>query len=609
VNHSGRLLLAVAGLVASVSPASGATFTVDTTADAADATPGDGACATSTGACTLRAAVQESNALAGADAIILPAGTCPLSLGQIDLQSDLAITGAGASVTTIDGNHLGRVLEIEPGSTAALVGLSLANGTDPASLGAKGGCVLNAGTLTITDSVVRHCAIAAVGAEGAAIHNTGTLDLVGSTVRDSGITGSLSSGGGITSTGVLALTDSIVRNNAVPVGIGTFSVGGGIASTGALTLTRSTVRDNRADSGGGISTAGTADVADSTVRDNEARHGGGIVNSGTLWMNGTTISGNSADGGLDGSGGGILNTGTVTLTNSTVSGNEVRGTLSAHGAGLVNADTLTSVHSTVNDNTAQTDVFDPAARTGGLFNSGTASLTATIVGNSFGADCRTLALPAAIASLGHNLDTDGSCGLTGNGDLSAVDPLLGPLLNNGGATLTHALLAGSPAVDAAPGEVCPASDQRGIPRPQGSECDIGAYELVRRFQRADLQLAKTADAEAVRPGDELVYTLVVANGGPDPASRVTVADRLPQGVTFVGVRSSQGRCTPRGAGRGTTVTCALGDLPADGEATVSIAVIADAPGLLYNSARMTGTVIDPDLANNRAVVRTPVQAR
>src|SRR4051812_28637704 len=91
----------------------GATFTVDTTVDALDVLPGDGICATAVGECTLRAAIQETNALPGADTITLPAGTYLLTLGSgdldasgdLDVRDTLAIEGAGATTTIIDANH------------------------------------------------------------------------------------------------------------------------------------------------------------------------------------------------------------------------------------------------------------------------------------------------------------------------------------------------------------------------------------------------------------------------------------------------------------------------------------------------------------------------
>jgi hypothetical protein len=89
-----------------------------------------------------------------------------------------------------------------------------------------------------------------------------------------------------------------------------------------------------------------------------------------------------------------------------------------------------------------------------------------------------------IESRGHNLDSDGSCFLSAAGDLPNRDALLGPLFDNGGPTETQALQAGSPAIDAAAVDGCPQHDQRGVVRPQGAACDIGAYELVPTAHRA-----------------------------------------------------------------------------------------------------------------------------
>jgi hypothetical protein len=95
-------------------------------------------------------------------------------------------------------------------------------------------------------------------------------------------------------------------------------------------------------------------------------------------------------------------------------------------------------------------------------------------------NCGANQLPV-MTSLGHNLDSGTGCGVTGAGDLSGVNPLLGPLASNGGPTQTMALLSGSPAIDAGDDGACPSNDQRGVTRPQGSHCDIGAYERVQLF--------------------------------------------------------------------------------------------------------------------------------
>src|SRR5262249_20347535 len=101
----------------------------------------------------------------------------------------------------------------------------------------------------------------------------------------------------------------------------------------------------------------------------------------------------------------------------------------------------------------------------------------TIVAGNTPSDCQGI-----VASSGNNLDGAASCALAAAGDLSRVDPVLGPLADNGGPTRTHALMAGSPAIDAGAG--CPATDQRGMPRPRDRTgdgtalCDIGAFEFA-----------------------------------------------------------------------------------------------------------------------------------
>uniref|UniRef100_UPI003569B55B choice-of-anchor Q domain-containing protein n=1 Tax=Actinotalea sp. TaxID=1872145 RepID=UPI003569B55B len=84
---------------------------------------------------------------------------------------------------------------------------------------------------------------------------------------------------------------------------------------------------------------------------------------------------------------------------------------------------------------------------------------------------------ATITSGGNNVISDGSCNPNGTTDQSSTDALLGPLADNGGPTLTHALGAGSPAIDAADAGTSPATDQRGVARPQGAGFDVGAFEL------------------------------------------------------------------------------------------------------------------------------------
>ncbi|HEY6941492.1 hypothetical protein, partial [Dokdonella sp.] len=132
-------LLPIAALLASTVHA--AVFTPDTTVDTVDAMPGDGLCADMGGHCSLRAAMQESNALAGADTIVLDVGAYALTRagsdedasasGDLDVDDDLVLQGAGAEATIIDGGALDRVLDIRPATSARPVrieGLTLRNG-------------------------------------------------------------------------------------------------------------------------------------------------------------------------------------------------------------------------------------------------------------------------------------------------------------------------------------------------------------------------------------------------------------------------------------------------------------------------------------------------
>jgi hypothetical protein len=101
-----------------------------------------------------------------------------------------------------------------------------------------------------------------------------------------------------------------------------------------------------------------------------------------------------------------------------------------------------------------------------------AAFVNSIVANSSYFDCTSFGIPAQ----GTNLDSDGSCSFTGRGHLHEVDPQLEPLTDNGGSTPTHRLREGSPAIDSALDFWCTAVDQRGVSRPIGGGCDIGAYE-------------------------------------------------------------------------------------------------------------------------------------
>jgi CSLREA domain-containing protein len=401
----GTIVAAAALLVPGAAHA--ADVTVNTAADAVDAAVGDGACASATGACTLRAAVQEADAAGGKSTITVPAGRYRLTIaaapqagsiadsdagnGDLDLNADISIRGAGVGETVIDGGGVDRVFEADSGTTTALTDLTVTGGDSTAG-------------------------------------GSQEIDL-----------------------------------------------GGGVLNKGAITLTRVELVGNKADGGGGMfSIPRTMPVIrDSLIANNQAFEGGGLrIDSGATIIN-TTIVGNSlrtqrpeeiqdkpvgvvipAVDEISGYGGGIDHRGgaDLTIVNSTITGNRA-----VKGGGGIGAG----------------QAYSPVSEDLPL---GRLRLTNTIIaGNSSaagGQNCRTNEVK--FESQGHNIDTDGSCFLTAKTDRPKTDPRLGRLADNGGPTRTLALLPGSPAIDGATS--CPAHDQRGVARPRGTRCDIGAYE-------------------------------------------------------------------------------------------------------------------------------------
>jgi uncharacterized repeat protein (TIGR01451 family)/CSLREA domain-containing protein len=447
-------LLALVALAMLAPGARAATFTVTSTADAVDASPGNGVCATALGLCTLRAAVQEANALPGPDVVNVPAGTYTLTLGgqfedvaatgDLDVHDSLTIQGAGAATTIIEagatpGAGVDRVFQVWNG------------------------------TVTIRDVTIRH----------------GT---------------SAQSGGGINvncATGAQAvqLVFSVVELNR------TSDRGGAIAveqcPSAQVSVVDSVLRANVAASHGGAVAQGTGAgpiaITTSTLSGNvSGTTGGGIQSFSTLTITHSTISDNTANGV---SAGGILHTaGTLTLTNSTLSGNRTNG----GGGALDEAGVANLNNVTITNNTADADGDGPEpgpavpAAGGGVLqrDGGTVNFRNTIIAGNFlsaSPDCA-----GTLTSQDYNLiGNTAGCTIAGTTTNNVVTPLplLGPLADNGGPTETHALLPGSPAVDAANpaapgsgGNACQTDDQRGVQRPQdgngdsSARCDIGAYE-------------------------------------------------------------------------------------------------------------------------------------
>lgn|GEM_PF-4904807 len=276
-------------------------------------------------------------------------------------------------------------------------------------------------------------------------------------------------------------------------------------------------------------------------------------------------------------------------------------------AALPTAAQISLEHVTISDNTATVD-------TGGLLLlSGSDGGTDVVLENTLIGDNSAPEAPDCsrdvefgVSSQGVNLLSIGDGGtfgedcLTGPPDLvgtlpTPIDPLLGPLADNGGFTPTHAVLSGSPAINEAPdqGET---DDQRGVPRPQGAGLEIGAFE----FAPTDLLVTKVDSMDPVALGGSFSYTLAAENLGPAPALDVTLVDDLPAELTFASaVPSAGGSCvTPSVGDSGGTVTCTFAGPTVVGDSVsvvITVGVPADAtPGaVVVNQGEASSADGDP----------------
>jgi CSLREA domain-containing protein len=288
-------------------------------------------------------------------------------------------------------------------------------------------------------------------------------------------------------TRTVSVANVTIQNGRANPGCG--SNAGGIAMVGHVTLTNVVVTNNVARFAGGINAVGSLTLINSTVRNNIACGPGGIASSnGILTLTNTTISGNTATGassaltsvggcpgGVRGYAGGIDTSSVTHLTNSTISGNSNTWGAADDAGGIRASGTTTIAYSTIANNT----ISGGAGSAGGVLNrvaGSTLTIQGDILSGNTGGNCVN---GGTLTSQGYNLADDALCNLIQPTDHPGVDPNLAPLAYNGGPTQTRALLAGSPARDAGGTSAtgCPATDQRGVSRPMGLACDIGAYEL------------------------------------------------------------------------------------------------------------------------------------
>lgn len=507
------ICVALALTVIGVQPVRAASIVVNTNADNL----------TDDGLCTLREALATANSDtnintsdcvtgAGADVITFAANyTITLTSALPNISTAIIIEGMGETNTVIQanvapsvatyriftvngGNLTLRQLAVRNGrcigacpifpvsgggilvtNSAALTLENVTISANTTPLGGSGGGIYTEGTTTITNSTINGNT---ANSYGGGIANNGTI-----TIADSAISGNIANsyGGGVYNGGTTIINNTTISGNGVNT-----SIGGGIFNEGTMTISASAVSNNTANSGGGIfNNLNTTTIINSTISGNTASSGagiynryettvitnsaisgnialgpgGGIYNQWTTNITASTISSNTAS-----AGGGISNVGTINVANTTLTGNST----STGGGAIRNGDssmsligTTTLTNVTISGNTSSSQ-----AATWNEY--GTLNLTNTIIANSTGADCLN---SSTFGANMNNLVEDNTCSPSLSGD-----PNLGPLASNGGPTQTLALLAGSLAIDAGTNAGCPATDQRGTTRPQGTQCDIGAYE-------------------------------------------------------------------------------------------------------------------------------------
>jgi len=434
-----------------------------------------------------------------------------------------------------------------------------------------GGLYAAGGTLTINDSTLaQNATYLAADGDGGAIYTAVNVTLnnaqvISNTANDDG-------GGIYSSVGTVTINDSTLNGNAT--GSGADADGGALYINGNTTLTRVTLRGNTA-----------------------TRYGGGIYrNGGNVTLDRSTLAGNIA-----GNNGGALYIagGTLTTANSTFSGNR-----SGNDGGALWVNTNANLYNT-------TFFANTATGLGGGVRRATAGTV--VFRNSLVAGNSPFNCSGTIGTTGgSNLADDATCGSNFTNNPNAAR--LGPLADNGGATPTHLLLSGNPAVNTGNASVCAAApvngiDQRGVARPQGAQCDIGAVEAT-----ATLAMSKSSVNEGgapLRPGERITYTLVLVNESPFPNTGVVITDAVPMHTTFI-----PGSLTiepPSAGGTPGTPPVLVNNLTvaAGSAVNVTFAVLADRPldtgDLIVNTAyARSDQVTDPVVSTvTDAVVATP----
>jgi hypothetical protein len=426
---------------------------------------------------SLRQAVDDANS---GDQITFSSelnGQAITLLSTLTVAKNLTITGPGSSLLAIQGPGVVGLLAIRGGAVVTVSGLTIRDG--------ERGVDNLGGDLTIVSCVITGNQ-AGPPWDGAGISNKdGSLTILNSQVT--GNSAVYASGGGIANiNSTLTIDSSTISNNSA-----WFGGGAGVVNFSGNAVIMNTTVSGNSGHGQGLRNDDIMSITNSTVSNNN----GGVYNyGGTMIISNSAIISNTI---TEDDGGGIRNTGLLTVTNSTVSGNAS----DKSGGGIYNETTLNLNNVTLTQNTADLDT-NGSGEGGGIFSSGSIYFKNSIIaGNTDNSEVTKqpdMSCTASAFSQGYNLISDptGCAFAPASGDKygtpsNPLDPQLGPLSDNRGNSLTHALLPGSPAIDngnpASPGSgeyACEPTDQRGFIRPgDGNEdgsaqCDIGAFEFI-----------------------------------------------------------------------------------------------------------------------------------
>jgi CSLREA domain-containing protein/uncharacterized repeat protein (TIGR01451 family) len=429
----------------------------------------------------------------------------------------------------------------------------------------------------------------------------------------------------------------VFRANAESTVLEGLTVSGGAATE--------VLGEELAGDGGGIllgTSAGGATLRNVTVTGNTAMlNGGGVAappESGSttgkeLVVEGSTISGNKVTGGaVEALGGGIYVFGELTMTNSTVAANTAESMAGVQEGGGVMVGPAPTEAATTSTAILNSTIAGNSVGTGGVgagltidnpggMTESTSTLTNTIIAGNKVGEAESNCGPLTITSK-NDLSGDGSCMFADAGSKTSTDPKLGPLADNGGETDTLALLAGSPAIDAGTAEGCPAIDQRGVARPTGTACDVGAYEYqptapapsptamptapgTTQGEAADLKLTIKPQPKKPKRGKKLLFKVTVSNAGPSVASGVVFTATVPKATKKVKVKGLGAKaCKLAKVKKGKkkrTLSCALGDLAPGKALTFAIPVkTRKAPRKVAIAAAVTSSVPDPTPADAKA---------